>query len=343
MKLHTQVLIRHDPLRKKCTLRSGRFSKHGFGEMVRHRTYLSEGRAFQPAESAAHPKLLSLLVYGWHLSEGAVLSEAAHSSSNMTRSSEEVMHPSWWALFPTSTQPPIPCSLFPYPLSHAPVAILLHICRRSQPPPSPRISTTFCKTSVATHTLLQREDHPTSTVFVRIPDLYQNQQQLWPLTAAVATDGSCISHRYRTIARSDIRPLSAAMSRGGSPARPLCPCTCMSALQTGHTGTQQDRCAGNVNHSLAYSSRTLATPESWGHTPSTSSCVVPMSKADSKAAWDKLTGTPLRYELLHPSSPVLLPSGSAGTSLAAAFQPHCPACLTWSLLVVRRVCFMHVA
>ena len=30
-----------------------------------------------------------------------VMSEAAHSSNYMTRSSEEVMHPSGWALFPT--------------------------------------------------------------------------------------------------------------------------------------------------------------------------------------------------------------------------------------------------
>ena len=30
-----------------------------------------------------------------------VMSEAAHSSTYMTRSSEEVMHPSGWALFPT--------------------------------------------------------------------------------------------------------------------------------------------------------------------------------------------------------------------------------------------------
>ena len=29
------------------------------------------------------------------------MSEAAHSSTYMTRSSEEVMHPSGWALFPT--------------------------------------------------------------------------------------------------------------------------------------------------------------------------------------------------------------------------------------------------
>ena len=31
------------------------------------------------------------------------MSEAAHSSTYMTRSSEEVMHPSGWALFPTKS------------------------------------------------------------------------------------------------------------------------------------------------------------------------------------------------------------------------------------------------
>ena len=34
-----------------------------------------------------------------------VMSEAAHSSTYMTRSSVEVMHPSGWALFPTEMSP----------------------------------------------------------------------------------------------------------------------------------------------------------------------------------------------------------------------------------------------
>ena len=44
--------------------------KSAAGEMVRQMTYLSEGCELKTAHSAAHVKLLILLVHGWHVSEG---------------------------------------------------------------------------------------------------------------------------------------------------------------------------------------------------------------------------------------------------------------------------------